>query len=36
MSPSFICTEQDIDFIVDTLRQAIEVTSDKLRSQGVW
>jgi hypothetical protein len=36
MSPSFICTEQDIDFIVDTLRQTIEVTSDKLRSQGVW
>jgi adenosylmethionine-8-amino-7-oxononanoate aminotransferase len=36
MSPSLICTEQDIDFIVDTLRQAIEVTSGKLRSQGVW
>jgi len=36
MSPSLICTEQDIDFIVDTLRQAIEVTSGKLRNRGAW
>ena len=36
MSPSLICTERDIDFIVDRLRQAIEVTSLKLRCQGVW
>jgi hypothetical protein len=36
MSPSLICAERDIDFIVDRLRQAIEVTSLKLRCQGVW
>ncbi len=36
MSPPLICTTEDIDFIVDTLRQAIELTSDKLQAQGVW
>lgn len=36
MSPPLICTTEDIDFIVDTLRQAIELTSEKLRAQGVW
>jgi len=36
MSSLLICTEQAVDFIVDTPRQAIEVTSDKLRSQSVW
>jgi putrescine---pyruvate transaminase len=36
MSPAFIITRAQVDFVVDTLRQGIEATMADLRREGVW
>ena len=36
MSPPLIITKEDVDFIVSTLRAAIEATMDDLVEQGEW
>ena len=36
MSPPLTMSRDDVDFITDTLRQAIELTMDDLRAEGLW
>jgi putrescine---pyruvate transaminase len=36
MSPPLTMSRNDVDFIVTTLRSAIELTLDDLRSEGLW
>ncbi|MGI9249071.1 MAG: aminotransferase [Woeseiaceae bacterium] len=36
MSPPLTMTKSDVDFVVATLRKAIELTMDDLRQKGVW
>ena len=36
MSPPLTMTEEDVDFVVATLRESIEATMADLESQGVW
>lgn len=36
LSPSLTMTRNDVDFVVDRLRQAIEKTARQLRSEGLW
>lgn len=36
MSPSLILTREQVDFIVDTLRESIEAAMAELREKGIW
>ena len=36
MSPPLIITREEVDFIVDTLRESIEAAMVELRKKGVW
>ena len=36
MSPPLIITREEVDFIVDTLRESIEAAMVELREKGVW
>jgi adenosylmethionine-8-amino-7-oxononanoate aminotransferase len=36
MSPPLTMTKDDVDFVVATLRSAIELTMDDLRREGIW
>lgn len=36
MSPPLTMTKDDVDFVVATLRRAIEMTMDDLRDEGIW
>ena len=36
MSPPLTMTRNDVDFVVTTLRKAIELTMDDLRTEGLW
>ena len=36
MSPPLTMSKDDVDFVVSTLRKAIERTMDNLRSEGIW
>jgi adenosylmethionine-8-amino-7-oxononanoate aminotransferase len=36
MSPPLTMTKDDVDFVVGTLRRAIERTMDDLRNEGLW
>jgi len=36
MSPPLTMTRDDVDFVVTTLRQAIELTMTDLRNENIW
>ena len=36
MSPAFVITRSEVDFVVDSLRSGIEATMADLRKEGVW
>jgi len=36
MSPAFVITTAQVDFVVDTLRRGILMTMDDLRREGLW
>ncbi|MBT8080125.1 MAG: aminotransferase [Gammaproteobacteria bacterium] len=36
LSPSLTMTKSDVDIVVERLRQAIEMTTQQLRSEGLW
>ena len=36
MSPPLIMTREQVDTLVDVLRQSIEATLDDLRGEGLW
>ena len=36
MSPAFVITRSQVDFVVDTLRSGIEATMADLRKEGAW